>query len=157
MSKHMMGAVTAYSATGVALSVVAGRLSYTMRLNGPALSVDTGGLHAGWQWMEGASWIDCLLAAPARILASAFVTTQFQCILPYPILEPYAACSSSLVSLHMAFNSLLAGQSSMAVNSGVNLNLTPDTFAMFQACCQAAVAAWLADWLVGWLVACRLC
>lgn len=33
----------------------------------------------------------------------------------------------------MAFNSLLAGQSSLAVNSGVNLTLTPDTFAMFQA------------------------
>jgi hypothetical protein len=80
----MMGAVTAYSATGTALSVVSGRLSYAMRLKGPALSVDT-------------------------------------------------ACSSSLVSLHMAFNSILAGQSSLAVNSGVNLALTPDTFAMFQA------------------------
>ena len=44
-----------------------------------------------------------------------------------------AACSSSLVSLHMAFNSILAEQSSMAVNSGVNLMLTPDTPAMFQA------------------------
>ncbi|KAL4451846.1 hypothetical protein ABPG75_007508, partial [Micractinium tetrahymenae] len=83
MSKHMQGSVTAYSATGTALSVVSGRLSYSMRLKGPALSVDT-------------------------------------------------ACSSSLVSLHMAFNSLLAGQSSLAVNSGVNLTLTPDTFAMFQ-------------------------
>lgn len=30
------------AATGTALSVVAGRLSYTMRLKGPALSVDTG-------------------------------------------------------------------------------------------------------------------
>jgi acyl transferase domain-containing protein len=83
ISKHGL-VVTAYSATGTALSVVAGRLSFTMRLKGPALSVDT-------------------------------------------------ACSSSLVSLHMAFNSLLAAQSSMAVNSGVNLTLTPDTFAMFQA------------------------
>ena len=41
-SKHMLGAVTAYSATGIALSVVSGRLSYTMRLKGPAVSVDTG-------------------------------------------------------------------------------------------------------------------
>ena len=32
----------------------------------------------------------------------------------------------------MAFNSLLAGQSSLALNSGVNLALTPDTPAMFQ-------------------------
>ena len=38
----MLGAVTAYSATGIALSVVSGRLSYTMRLKGPAVSVDTG-------------------------------------------------------------------------------------------------------------------
>lgn len=32
----------------------------------------------------------------------------------------------------MAVNSLLAGQSSLAINSGVNLALTPDTPAMFQ-------------------------
>ena len=42
------------------------------------------------------------------------------------------ACSSSLVSMHMAFNSLLNGQSSLAFNSGVNLTLTPDTPTMFQ-------------------------
>ena len=42
MSKHMVGAVTAYSATGTALSVVSGRLSFSMNLMGPALSVDTG-------------------------------------------------------------------------------------------------------------------
>lgn len=53
--------------------------------------------------------------------------------LPAHSLSLHAACSSSLVSLHMAFNSLLVGQSSLAVNSGVNLALTPDTFAMFQA------------------------
>lgn len=47
MSKHMMGAVTAYSATGTALSVVAGRLSYALRLKGPALSVDTGACAGG--------------------------------------------------------------------------------------------------------------
>lgn len=45
-SKHLMGAVSPYSATGTALSVVSGRLSYTMRLKGPALSVDTG---AAWR------------------------------------------------------------------------------------------------------------
>lgn len=69
--------------TGTALSVLSGRISYTLRLKGPAVAVDT-------------------------------------------------ACSSSLVSLHMAFNSLLARQSSLALNSGVNLMLMPDTPAMFQ-------------------------
>ena len=38
----MLGHVTAYTATGSTLSVVAGRVSYTFRLKGPALSVDTG-------------------------------------------------------------------------------------------------------------------
>lgn len=75
--------VTAYSATSTTLSVASGRVSYTMRLKGPAVSVDT-------------------------------------------------ACSSSLVSLHFAFNSLLEGQSSLALNAGANLMLMPDTPAMFQ-------------------------
>ena len=80
--KRVQG-VTAYSATGTALSVLSGRISYTLRLKGPAVTVDT-------------------------------------------------ACSSSLVSLHMAFTGLLARTSSLALNSGVNLMLLPDTPAMFQ-------------------------
>lgn len=36
-----MKAVTAYSATGTALSVTSGRLAYSYRLKGPALSIDT--------------------------------------------------------------------------------------------------------------------
>ena len=39
---HMGGGVTAYSATGTALSVASGRLSYTLRLMGPAVTVETG-------------------------------------------------------------------------------------------------------------------
>jgi acyl transferase domain-containing protein len=65
------------------MSVVCGRVSYTFKLKGAAVSVDT-------------------------------------------------ACSSSLVSLHIAVNSLRAGQSLRALNSGVNLTLVPDTPAMFQ-------------------------
>jgi len=83
LANTVIKGVSAYSATGTAMSVVCGRVSYTFRLKGPAVSVDT-------------------------------------------------ACSSSLVSLHMAFNSLLAAQSSRALNSGVNLTLMPDTPAMFQ-------------------------
>ena len=83
LANAVIKGVSAYSATGTAMSVVCGRVSYTFRLKGPAVSVDT-------------------------------------------------ACSSSLVSLHMAFTSLLLGQSCRALNSGVNLTLVPDTAAMFQ-------------------------
>ena len=41
-ARHLGGSVTAYSATGTALSVTSGRLSYTLRLKGPAVTVETG-------------------------------------------------------------------------------------------------------------------
>ena len=41
-----------------------------------------------------------------------------------PLLPLAAACSSSLVSLHMAFNSLLLGNMERAANSGANLMLS---------------------------------
>ena len=44
-------------------------------------------------------------------------------LLPLHIFPP-AACSSSLVSLHMAFNALLLGNTSRATNSGANLMLS---------------------------------
>ena len=40
ISRYVTG-VTAYSATGVTLSVAAGRLSYTIGLRGPSMSIDT--------------------------------------------------------------------------------------------------------------------
>ena len=83
LANAVVKGVTAYSATGGAMSVVCGRVSYTFKLKGAAVSVDT-------------------------------------------------ACSSSLVSLHFALNSLWAGQSLRALNSGVNLTLMPETPAMFQ-------------------------
>jgi acyl transferase domain-containing protein len=41
MGSRYAGEVTAYSATGLSLSVAAGRLSYTFGLRGPAVAVDT--------------------------------------------------------------------------------------------------------------------
>jgi acyl transferase domain-containing protein len=41
LAAHYTAGVTAYSATGVSLSVAAGRLSYSFGLRGPALAVDT--------------------------------------------------------------------------------------------------------------------
>lgn len=41
------------------------------------------------------------------------------------------ACSSSLVSMHIAYNALLLGQASKAVNAGVNLMLSVETPAAF--------------------------
>ncbi len=41
LASRYEGGITAYSATGVALSVAAGRLSYAFGLRGPALAIDT--------------------------------------------------------------------------------------------------------------------
>jgi acyl transferase domain-containing protein/D-arabinose 1-dehydrogenase-like Zn-dependent alcohol dehydrogenase/acyl carrier protein/NADP-dependent 3-hydroxy acid dehydrogenase YdfG len=67
----------AYSGTGSSLSVAAGRLSYTLGLQGPSLSLDT-------------------------------------------------ACSSSMVALHLACQSLRSGECGLALAGGVNLILLPE-------------------------------
>jgi acyl transferase domain-containing protein/acyl carrier protein len=67
----------AYSATGCADNVVAGRLSYMLNLVGPCVSLDT-------------------------------------------------SCSSSLVAVHLACQSLHAGECSLALAGGVSLNLSPE-------------------------------
>jgi acyl transferase domain-containing protein/SAM-dependent methyltransferase/NAD(P)-dependent dehydrogenase (short-subunit alcohol dehydrogenase family) len=68
--------VDAYSVSGTAPSIAAGRISYTLGLRGPALAIDT-------------------------------------------------ACSSSMVAVHLAVQSLRSGESSIALAGGVNLILSP--------------------------------
>ena len=77
-----LGAVDGYTGTGNALSVVAGRISYALGLQGPSMAIDT-------------------------------------------------ACSSSLVAVHLACQSLQAGDCSLAVAAGVNLVLSPDNTIYF--------------------------
>ncbi|QRN93952.1 SDR family NAD(P)-dependent oxidoreductase [Archangium violaceum] len=80
-SRLMLGGdpteLDAYLSSGTALNVAAGRLSYTLGLQGPSMAVDT-------------------------------------------------ACSSALVSVHLACQSLRSGESSMALAAGVNLVFSPE-------------------------------
>jgi acyl transferase domain-containing protein len=74
--------VDAFSATGSALSIAAGRLSYALGLKGPSMAVDT-------------------------------------------------ACSSALVSIHLACQQLRQGDCDMAIAGGVNLLLAPESSVAF--------------------------
>ena len=48
-----------------------------------------------------------------------------------PSLTVDTACSSSLTAIHLACQSIRAGESSMAIAGGCHLNLTPDDFISF--------------------------
>jgi acyl transferase domain-containing protein/acyl carrier protein len=71
-----------YVAGGNALSVLSGRLSYALGLQGPSMTVDT-------------------------------------------------ACSTSLVAVHLACQSLLSGESTVALAGGVNLIFAPEPYVAF--------------------------
>ena len=79
-----------FAMTGNAASVMSGRVSYVLGLEGPAVSVDT-------------------------------------------------ACSSALVSLHLACQALRAGECDLALAGGVTVMATPGAFAEFAA--QGGLAA----------------
>lgn len=76
------GETDVYSATGSALNAAAGRIAFTLGLQGPCVSIDT-------------------------------------------------ACSSSLVAVHLACQSLRAGESNLALAGGVNVVLGPDAMVLF--------------------------
>src|SRR5579859_5517144 len=74
--------IDAYTGTGAAYSIAAGRLSYLLGLHGPCFPVDT-------------------------------------------------ACSSALVAVHLACQSLRAGECNVALAGGVNLILSPERMVYF--------------------------
>jgi acyl transferase domain-containing protein/acyl carrier protein len=76
------GDIDIYVAGGNALSVLSGRLSYALGLQGPSMTVDT-------------------------------------------------ACSTSLVAVHLACQSLHSGESTVALAGGVNLIFTPEPYIAF--------------------------
>ena len=147
--------LTTYTATGTAGSVVSGRLSYSFGLRGPALSIDTGRASAHLWWHGGAlqggrccqqrQMLLVLLrvaavARPSRHSATTHAAQQpcapcctpsTRCATPKPLCLP-AACSSSLVSVHMAFNGMRLRQCGTASASGINLILHPNTSAIAQ-------------------------
>src|SRR5215204_2151287 len=77
-----IGDIDIYVAGGNALSVLSGRLSYALGLQGPSMTVDT-------------------------------------------------ACSTSLVAVHLACQSLLSGESTVALARGVNLIFGPEPYIAF--------------------------
>ncbi|MEM9553543.1 MAG: type I polyketide synthase [Acidobacteriota bacterium] len=82
LSPWHLRAIDAYTGTGCAFSVGAGRISYRLGLRGPSLSLDT-------------------------------------------------ACSSALVALHLACQSLRSGECDMALVGAVNLILSPEMTVYF--------------------------
>ncbi len=76
VQQHGLHALTRYSMTGLYRSLIANRVSYTLGLRGPSMTVDTGQ-------------------------------------------------SSSLVAVHLACESLVRGESALALACGVHLNLSP--------------------------------
>nr|AFU81769.1 styrene syntase [Styrene synthase expression construct pBbA2c-ss1] len=72
------GAIAQHTVTGNHRSIIANRVSYTLDLRGPSMTVDS-------------------------------------------------ACSSALVTIHMACESLRSGESTLALAGGVNLNIAPES------------------------------
>lgn len=95
---------SAYRLSAASCSMAAGRISYTLELRGPSLSVRVCQMHALWPVRA-----DCL---------------YWYC------LQVDTACTAGSTACHMACGAVQLGECEVAIAAGVNLNFFPDLFAV---------------------------
>ena len=95
------------------------------------------GVYIGSMWTDYARLFDLTDHGPhsATGLETSLLSGRLSHLLGLtgPSLTVSTACSSSLVAVHLACQSLLSGETSIALAGGVNLLLTPDSTAIMKA------------------------